>query len=153
MSGNSDELAAVRKELQAVKTKAVSKIKALQSQVDNLQAQLAERPPVGPPDEASSDGSDASRASGGFVKVDSPGGALSAAQLKAREDELGRREAELAEREAAMQRQAELTAAVNSSEGKQQAAWLPALLAGLREVQANVAQVDLACESAGVARG
>ena len=49
------DLAAVRKELQAVKTRAVGKIKSLQQQVDALQTQLRERPPVAPPDEPSSD--------------------------------------------------------------------------------------------------
>ena len=77
--------------------------------------------------------------------MDSPGGALSIAQLKAREEELGRREAELAEREAALQQKQALAG--------RQPAWLPALLAGLRDVRANVAQVEMACESAGVSCG
>ena len=58
---NVEDLAAVRKELQTVKTRAVNKIKSLQTQVAELQKQLAERPP----DSSSSEGSE----KGGFVKV------------------------------------------------------------------------------------
>ena len=123
-----------------MKQRAVSKIKALQTQVDTLQQQLNERPPVGPPDESSSDGSE--KSAGGFVKVGSP-------TNKNPAQELQRREAELAEREEALQRrEAELAERAATGTG---AAWHSALLAGLREVQANCGQVDLAFESAGLA--
>ena len=140
---DADDLAAVRKELQAVKSKAVGKIKALQAQVDSLQTQLSERPPVAPPEEPSSDGSEQS---GGFVKVES-GAQASAAQLRAREDELARRDAELAEREEAV---AQREAALARSSAAGAAAWHATLVAGLREAQGNMRQCTLAAEVAGV---
>jgi hypothetical protein len=138
----------------------VSKIKALQTQVDTLQAQLSERPPVGPPDETSSDGSEKSTASGNFVKVSAP------ASTSAREAELAEREAALLRREeaaqqreeAAQQREEALRLREEAATQPQQTgaeaagvAWHAALLAGLREVEQTCAQVELACESAGVA--
>ena len=138
---DSEELATVRKELQTVKTKAVGKIKALQQRVDALQQQLSERPPAAPPDVAS-DSSVQSDASG-FVKV----GTESSAQLAAREEELNRREAELLEREE-MLRQREATISSRSAE----CAWHASLIAGLREVQSNAQQMQMACESAELAR-
>ena len=141
---DADTVEAVRKELQSVKSKAVGKIKALQAQVDTLQQQLSERPPAAPPDIASSDSSVQSDASG-FVKI---GSAESNATLKAREEEVKRREAELLEREELLlQREAEISRDVNSG-----SSWHAALILGLHEVQANVLQVHMACESAGSIR-
>lgn len=149
MSVDSEDIAAVRKELLTVKSKAVGKIKALQQQVDVLQQQLAKQPP---PEETSSDGSRVSE-DGGFVKVPvSPNSdnRESAAQLRAREDEVRRREQALAEREEVL-REAELAVAARASAGAGAGAgWHAALLAGLREVHANVAQVNIACETAGL---
>lgn len=139
---DSEELATVRKELQTVKTKAVGKIKALQQRVDALQQQLSERPPAAPPDVAS-DSSVQSDASG-FVKVHTT---ESSAQLAAREEELNRREAELLER-GEMLRQREATISSRSAE----CAWHASLIAGLREVQSNAQQMQMACESAELAR-
>lgn len=81
-----NELAAVKKELQTVKTRAVGKIKALQAQVDDLQVQLLAEKSKSPPEvsSASEDGSEK-----GFVKV-----ADNAARLR----ELEAREAALAQR-------------------------------------------------------
>ena len=138
MSADADEIAAVRKELVQVKTKAVGKIKTLQAQVEELQKQLAERPLVAPPDESSSDGSD-------LVKVDSP----NAAALQKREAELQRREADLAEREEALQLR-ETVLAQQPSRGSAAPVWHAALLEGLSAIRANCQQVNLAAESVGV---
>ena len=87
------EVAALKKELQQVKSRAVSKIKALQSTVDELSAKLAASSPsrVDPP-ESSEDGSEASSGSG-FVKV-----GTSVESLRLRERECEEREAALAKR-------------------------------------------------------
>jgi len=155
MLDDGKDLSAVRKELQQVKSRAVGKIKALQAQVEALQTQLAERPPVGPPDEsASSDGSEKSAASGGFVKVGMSAAGNDAA-VRALEAELHRRAAELSEREEGLQRRE--TELSEREEGLQRRgaggggaaapAWHAQLLAGLRSVQANCAQAELAYES------
>ena len=142
---DADELASVRKELQSVKTRAVGKIKALQAEVDQLKAALAERPPTGPPDEPASDGSEVSNSSG-FVKVGDGDAQMRAraAELQRREEELAQREADLLQREAALAAQHGVGGAVPQ--------WHAALLAGLAEVKSNALQAQLAAESCGVAK-
>ena len=84
---STDEVAALQKELQTVKARAVGKIKALQAQVTELQAQVLAEKAKSPPEVSSSeDGSEK-----GFVKVGEPG-----AVLQRREAELDTREAALA---------------------------------------------------------
>ena len=94
-----DELAAVRKELATVKTRAVGKIKALQATVDDLTQQLAEKGQKSPPEVSSSeDGSEK-----GFVKVTEPSAALQRKErASAREASLAQREEAVAQREEAL---------------------------------------------------
>ena len=135
-----DEVASMKRELQAVKSKAVGKIKALQAEVEALKAAAAERPAVGPPDESSSEGSEKSAASEGFVKIGSP---------SSREAELHRREAELAEREEALAQREAAAAQHGGTADASAPPWHATLLAGLRDVHAHCAQVALAAEVAG----
>ena len=140
-----DELQSVRKELQTVKKRAVEKIKALQAQVDDLTTQLAESKAR----ESSSE--DGSEKSGGFVKVDDP---AKEASLSRRERELDAREAALAQQEEALQRRERELGVGSASAAQQQPSaicgWEGSLRQSLREVNANLQQVEIAVESAGV---
>ena len=151
MSGDG-EVAALKKELQQVKQRAVSKIKALQSPVDELSAKLAAASPsrVDPP-ESSEDGSEASSGSG-FVKV---GTSVESLRLRERECEerealVAKREEAVAERERAVAQaaQAATAAAAANLPLQSSAEWHGVLLKGLHDVQANLQQVELATQAA-----
>ena len=102
----SDEAAVLKKELQQVKSRAVSKIKSLQATVDDLTAKLnaatakdSADARVSPLESSEDDVSSASSGSG-FVKVGTPPAESAAAEvLRHRERELEMREAALAQRE------------------------------------------------------
>ena len=144
MSDDSSEIAAVKKELTAVKQRAVGKIKTLQQQVESLQQQLAEKNA-----DHSSDASSEKSAGGGYVKVESPGARES---LQRREAELREREEELNRREQQLQQYPTGSGSGigSSSSGAAAPPWHAKLLAGLREIKAHAAQVDMAAESVGV---
>ena len=127
-AGSSESIADVKKELQNVKTRAVSKIRALQGQVDTLtkQVEALESKQVARHD---SDTSAASDTSEGFTKVDR----ASDADLRAREAALQQREDALRMRETALQ---------------ERLSWHGALLQGLASVQSNLQQVELAADVA-----
>ena len=102
MADAESEVAALKKELQTVKQRAVGKIKTLTSQVDQLTKDLAaanslQAPSPGKvsPPESSEEGSESSGASG-FVKVK-----VSERELEERESVLAAREETLAARERA----------------------------------------------------
>ena len=141
-----DELAAVRKELATVKTRAVGKIKALQATVDDLTQQLAEKGQKSPPEVSSSeDGSEK-----GFVKVTEPSAALQRKEreLEAREASLAQREEAVAQREEALaQQERELAPAAAAVP-----VWHSQLADKLRQVNDNLQQAQVACDSAGLPR-
>ena len=135
-----EDIAAVRKELQQVKQRAVQKIKGLTSEVEALKAQLAERP-VPPPVDGSDSSADGSEA---FVKIGE-----NSAQLAAREQELIRREQELNERERELnEREQRLDAGAAGASAS--AGWHAQLISGLRGVNDSLSQAQVAAESVGV---
>ena len=131
----------MRKELQTVKQRAVTKIKSLQSQVDALQAQLQElSPPVAPPESSSEEGSEKSSGSG-FMKIESPSAASAAHQQ--RERELEAREAAILQQEQELEARLAAVAMAESASGPAEVAWQGALLAGLLEINGNLARVGI----------
>ena len=140
-----DELAAVRKELATVKTRAVGKIKALQATVDDLTQQLARKAKSPPEVSSSEDGSEK-----GFVKVTEPSAALQRKEreLEAREASLAQREEAVAQREEALaQQERELAPAAAAVP-----VWHSQLADKLRQVNDNLQQAQVACDSAGLPR-
>ena len=154
MADAESEVAALKKELQTVKQRAVGKIKTLTSQVDQLTKDLAaaklEQAPspgkVSPP-ESSEEGSESSGASG-FVKVK-----VSERELEERESALAAREENLAARERALAEATEAFAASASvkqqkqNENQPPPAWHGVLQERLREVNANLEQISIAAEA------
>lgn len=166
----SDEAAVLKKELQQVKSRAVSKIKSLQATVDDLTAKLnaatakdSADARVSPLESSEDDVSSASSGSG-FVKVGTPPAESAAAEvLRHRERELEMREAALAQREERLVQREQIVAAADAAAAiplttvpseaaaaGRLAAWHATLLSGLRDVQSNLQQVEFAAEAAGV---
>ena len=145
-----DDADAVRKEMQQVKTRAVQKIRTLQTQVDGLTKELSElkqRQPS-PPESASSEDSDT-------VTVSSPTGAeIREAELRRRERELKEREEALSIREEALSmREGALNASREAGGGDtptMSTLSAAALLTGLGEIHKNLAQVELLVEAVAV---
>ena len=137
---------ALRKELATVKKKAVEKIRTLNAQVETLEKKLLEKARVSPPESASSDVSDSGDRER-FIKVESPRGDAAAAEQRAalelREQAVTQRERALAAREAAAASGRAGAAAARA------AAWHAKLLDGLRELNDNVEQIELAAAVAG----
>ena len=155
MADAESEVAALKKELQTVKQRAVGKIKTLTSQVDQLTKELAaannslQVPSPGKvsPPESSEEGSESSGASG-FVKVK-----VSERELEERESALAAREENLAARERALAEATEAFAASAAQKQQKQnenqppPAWHGVLQERLREVNANLEQISIAAEA------
>lgn len=164
------EVAALQKELQTVKARAVGKIKALQAQVTELQAQVLAEKAKSPPEVSSSeDGSEK-----GFVKVGEPGAVLQRreAELDTREAALAAQEATLAQREEALALREKALAsderdatapreqallqreqALQSRERDVQrklATWNDAVIGGLQLIHGNLSQINSACDGVGM---
>jgi hypothetical protein len=169
---STDEVAALQKELQTVKARAVGKIKALQAQVTELQAQVLAEKAKSPPEVSSSeDGSEK-----GFVKVGEPGAVLQRreAELDTREAALAAQEATLAQREEALALREKALAsderdatapreqallqlqreqALQSRERDVQrklATWNDAVIGGLQLIHGNLSQINSACDGVGM---
>ena len=158
MADAESEVAALKKELQTVKQRAVGKIKTLTSQVDQLTKDLsaannslnslqAPSPGKVSPPESSEEGSESSGASG-FVKVK-----VSERELEERESALAAREENLAARERALAEATEAFAASAAQKQQKQnenqppPAWHGVLQERLREVNANLEQISIAAEA------